>query len=110
MSSLLYIHSAVLITGGYGAENSAEIYHPDRESPCDLPDLPDQRRYHTQDGSLLCGGWRNYKSCQKWNPDIGAWDLVTKSLTEDREGHISWTQADGAMTYLIWGFWSDNTR
>ncbi len=89
----------MLITGGYELPNkSAEIYHPDRDSCCDLPDLPDERYVHTQDGSLMCGGAsgqdidrQRLRSCRKWNPDTGAWDLVTESLTEERVGHTSWT-------------------
>ena len=75
----LMIASAVLITGG----GSAEIYHPDRDSVCVLPDLPDSRLSHTQDGSLMCGGWELCRSCRRWNPESGAWDLVTEALTED---------------------------
>ena len=46
------VTEAVLITGG----KSAEMFHPDRDSPCVLPDLPDMRHSHSQDGSLVCGG------------------------------------------------------
>ena len=99
----------MLITGGWGARQSAEIYHPDRDSPCLLPDLPEDRWRHTQDGSLMCGGWKTRRSCRKWNPDTGAWDLVTESLTMDRVDHISWTPADGSMTYLMEGDWSVGT-
>ena len=102
-------NSAVLITGGYGAAQSAEIYHPDRDSVCVLPDLPDGRYHHTQDGSLLCGGMFTPRSCLGWNPDTGAWDLVTESLTEDRGIHSSWTPADGSVTYLMGGLWSTNS-
>ncbi len=100
--------SAVLITG-FGAERSAEIYHPGRDSPCVITDIPDRRAFHTQDGSLLCGGLETLRSCQIWNPDTGAWDLVTKSLTENRVGHISWTPADGSVTYLMGGYVSGTT-
>ena len=94
---------AVLITGGLGGK-SAEIYHPDRESPCVLPDLPDDRYYHTQDGSLMCGGKVTTRSCRRWNNDTGAWDLVTESLIEERIHHISWTPVDGSVTYLMGGW------
>merc|ERR1739844_679418 len=80
---------AVLITGGWDTGRSAEIYHPDRDSACVLPDLPDGRWDHTQDVSLLCGGWERPKSCRRWN--TGAWDLVTESLRESRASHTSWT-------------------
>ena len=105
---LKHVISAVLITGGYGAQQSAEIYHPDRDFACVLPDIPYRRQDHTQDGSLMCGGSPTFRSCRRWNPDTGAWDLVTESLTEDRRCHISWTPADGSGTYLMGG-WSDKT-
>ena len=102
-----HVISAVLITGGFGgAEQSAEIYHPDRDTPCVLPDLPDLRYGHTQDGGLMCGGDSTRRSCRRWNPDTGAWDLVTDSLIEERAEHISWTPVDGTVTYLMGGDYS----
>ena len=97
----------MLITGGTGAwgtEQSAEIHHPGRDTPCVLPDLPDRRYYHTQDGSLVCGGYYTRRSCRRWNADTGTWDLVTESLTEKRHYHSSWTPADGSVTYLMGGY------
>ena len=104
-----FCFSAVLITGGSGARQSAEIYHPDRDSACVLPDLPDERYGHTQDGSLLCGGGETRKSCRRWNPENGVWDLVTESLTKQRGAHISWTPTDGSVTYLMGGYGSKIT-
>ena len=105
-----FIISAVFITGGEGAaEQSAEIYHPDRDNHCVLPDLPDHREHHTQDGSLVCGGLYTPRSCRRWNADTGTWDLVTESLTEDRYAHFSWTTADGSVTYLMGGWESEKT-
>ena len=102
--------SAVLITGGYDTEQSAEIYHPDRYSPCIITNIPDQRRIHTQDGSLICGGGLTLsRSCRRWTPDTGTWDLMTESLIEERGAHISWTTADGSVTYLMGGYWSHTT-
>ena len=98
-----------MITGGgylYDTEKSAEIYHPDRDSPCVLPKLPDPRSDHTQDGELMCGGYNTRRSCRRWNPDTGAWDEVTNvsnSLTHERAEHVSWTPADGSGTYLMGG-------
>ena len=100
----------MLITGSWdGAEESAEIYHPDIDSACILPELPEQRYYHTQDGFLVCGGKMAPRSCRIWNPDTGAWDLVTESLTEDRIHHNSWTPEGGSATYLIGGYGSGET-
>ena len=89
--------------GGSDTQQSAKIYHPDNDSACILPDIPDERAFHSQDGSLMCGGVHTPRSCRRWNPDTGAWDLVTESLTEDRMAHISWTPADGSVTYLMGG-------
>ena len=96
---------AVLITGGWGTEQSVEIYHPDRKSACKIGLLPDRRVYHTQDGSLVCGGWLTTRSCRRLNADTGDWDLdlVTESITEERYLHISWTPVDRSVTYLMGG-------
>ena len=104
-SNFLIFTSVVLITGGQGGEISAEVYHPDRDSACVLPDLPDQRWGHTQDGDMLCGGWATPRSCRRWNPKTGTWDLETRELIEDRANHISWTPVDGSwLTYLMGGY------
>ena len=96
----------MLITGGRGAGKSVDIYHTNRGSSFILPDIPDEGFGHTQDGSLMCGGSEEgRRSCRRWNPNTGAWDLVTESLTEDRVFHISWTPADGSVTYLMGGQW-----
>ena len=100
---------AVLMTGGYWGQRdrdlpkSAEIYHPDSGSACILPDLPDNREGHTQNGLLLCGGVFTDKSCRKWNTIMGSWDLVTESLTWFRQHHTSWTPENGSVTYLMGG-------
>ena len=102
-----HVVSAVLITGGDGAGKSAEIYHSDRDSYCILPDLPEWREHHTQDGSLMCGGGygKTTTSCGRWNPDTGAWDLMPELLIGFEPYHTSWTPADGSKTFLMGG-WS----
>ena len=108
----------MLISGGYvghgDGQQSVEIYHPDKQSSCKIPDLPESRFVHTQDGGMLCGGLKSgneapERSCRRWNPDTGAWDLEIESLTKERFNHISWTPADGTVTYLIGGSWSSLT-
>ena len=97
----------MLITGGEGlyVGQSVEIYHPDRKSACKIHYLPGSRAKHTQDGSLVCGGKgpNTFRSCERWNADTGAWDLVTESLTDHRHYHSSWTPVDGSVTYLMGG-------
>ena len=101
-----------MITGAYKTEQSVAIYHPDLDLYflCVLPDLPDRQFDHTQDGSLVCGGWNTPdRSCRRWNADTWTWDLVTESLTFPRWGHTSWTPADGSVTYLMGGWYSGKT-
>ena len=101
----------VLISGGPsrhdGTYYSAEIYHPDRDSACVLPDLPVPYYSHTQDGSLLCGNGKKY--CHRWNTVTGVWDWVIGPLIEKRLEHVSWTPADGSGTYLMGGAFSADT-
>ena len=104
-----HIISAVLITGGYRTGQSAEIYYPDKDSPCVLPNIQDSRYDHTQDDTLMCGGRNTHRYCRRWNADTGAWDLLTESFTEPRYYHTSWTPADGAVTYLMGGSQSETT-
>ena len=59
---------------------------------------------------MMCGGKWTPKSCRRWNADTGDWDLVTEALRRPREYHISWTPADGTVTYLMGGSWSGILR
>ena len=114
-----WIHGAdkaVLITGGINSGNklrSAEVFLPATGHSCRLPDLPDNRWGHTQDGGLTCGGF-DYGSpadqrisCLKWSPDSGSWTL-SHTLTEERDNHVSWTPDPSLGTYLIGKFSSYN--
>ena len=102
-----YIILAVLITGGSATPRSAEVYLPATGGSCRLPDLPDDRYYHTQDGALTCGGYDygqdQATSCLKWSPDSGTW-TPSHSFTEERYIHVSWTPDPSLGTYLIGGF------
>ena len=98
--------SAVLITGGYlsAAERKAEIYNPLTNTSCSLPQLPEARTYHTQDGELACGGGgfssdTNW-NCVKWSPASGTW-TQSHTLRKRRLQHVSWATASGV--YLIGG-------
>ena len=68
---------------------------------CSLPDLPDHRSYHTQDGGLTCGGDDfDSPSCLQWNS--GKW-LTSHTLTERRDYHCSWTPEGNIGTFLMGG-------
>ena len=94
---------AVLITGGYTKEGwlkSAEIYLPESNSGCSLPELPSKSSSHTQDGNLACGGALDTsKKCFKWTD--GSW-TQSHSLIGSRYGHVSWATASGV--YLMGGW------
>ena len=104
---------AILITGGgilsfdpTEAQKSAEIFIPNSNTSCSLPDLPDKRFAHTQDGPLLCGGYSTDsrgKSCLKWNPENGSWVELESKLKKERYAHSSWTPLSGKGTYIIGG-------
>ena len=90
------------------------MYNPTTNASCVLPNLPDHRVYHTQDGSLICGGEESATdtdsdlSCLKWSIDSGTWNK-SHSLTTERDAHISWETCSGL--YLIGGLdsWSTST-
>ena len=101
---------AVLITGGTSTEHSAQVFLPATGWSCRLPDLPDDRWLHTQDGGLACGGYGGQNqgtSCLRWSPDSGTWTL-SHNLTEERDNHVSWTPDPSLGTYLLGG--SHNSR
>ena len=102
--------SVVLITGATELLNSksAEIYNPVTNTSCSLPQLPENRYYHSQDGGLTCGGHINATetTCVKWNPDSGTW-TQSHTLRQRRYEHVSWATASGV--YLIGGRYSKRT-
>ena len=100
----------VLITGGFNGSydngshlNSAEIFNPVTNTSCSLPQLPEARYFHSQDGGLVCGGGNstsNQRTCVKWSPASGTWTL-SHILRQQRRDHMSWVTASGV--YLIGG-------
>ena len=104
--------SAVLITGGYLSADTrtAEIYNPLTNTSCLLPQLPEDRTFHTQDGELACGGGvfasNTNLHCVKWIPAAGTW-TQSHTLRQRRRDHVSWATASGV--YLIGGYYSGRT-
>ena len=102
--------SAVLITGG-GRNGfflkSAEMFLPSSNTTCSLPELPEARGWHTQDGGLACGGGSSstLTSCARWS--AGTWTRTSHTLRERRYRHVSWSTAEGV--YLIGGAYSPLT-
>ena len=103
--------SAVLITGSASSSNrrTAEIYNPLTKASCSLPQLPDDRYWHTQEGDLACGGEGSQSSgttCVKWSPVSGTW-TKSHTLRQERYAHVSWATTSGV--YLIGGPNSEGT-
>ena len=87
---------AILITGGSGAEQSAEVFRPWSNTSCQLPSLPDVRYGHVQSDQLLCGGgWDSstWRSCLQWNLQ-GGWTRLPLTLSEERWGSSIWSRGD----------------
>ena len=72
-----------MITGGYngGSLKSAEIFNPVTKTSCSLPQLPEARTHHSEDGGIACGGVEeaSVKTCVKWSPASGTWTSHTLS-------------------------------
>ena len=100
--------SVALITGSGGNGLLTEIYNPDTKVGCFLPELPESRWLHTQDGDLTCGGGRTstQNTCVKWSPSFGNW-TQSHTLRQRRYNHVSWATASGV--YLMGGDFSKRT-
>ena len=89
------------------AQKSAEIYNPLTKTSCSVPQLPEGRYFHSQNGGLVCGGGTSArKNCAKWSPASGTW-IKSHNLRQLRAFHVSWETASGV--YLIGGFHSGKT-
>ena len=96
----LYI-SAIIVSGGnvdsMMGDKSVEVLHSDGTPWCSLPDLPEDRSYHTQTGLLACGGVSNEiwtTSCFKFSE--GKWKPSHK-LKKERQYHSSWASPRGTV-------------
>ena len=95
----------MLITGGWDGLQSAEIYHIILTETLPLSSL-----------IFLTGAMAIHRMMGHWRVEacghadyVGAWDMVTASITGKRYYHTSWTPADGSVTYLMGGQWSYKT-
>ena len=107
LGTLLICNSGILIVGGEwgGADTTAEFYDPETERSCRLPDLPSSRKAFTLDGTLACG----LGNCTIWSSDSGAWDDSYTLIEQNRHYHNSWTPSSGEGTYILGGYYGDQT-
>ena len=101
--------SAILITGGEGTYNSAEVFFPSTSTSCELPELAVLRVDHTLNTFLLCGGGDDAAghSCEEFSPAAGIWVTTSHTLQEERHNHVSWSVEEG--TILMGGYYSQTT-
>ena len=93
------------MTGGWGAETSAELFSTNGSSICELPTMSQSKVGHTQSGLTACGGYDTLRSCIKF--EAGAWTTLTDNLVEMRADHSSWINPDGDI--LLIGGWGSQT-
>ena len=95
------------MTGGSGASTSAEVLFTNGSSICELPQLSQSKREHTQSGLTACGGSDTIgRSCIKF--EAGSWTTLTDNLVVERYFHSSWVTPDGDIL-LIGGGYSPTT-
>ena len=94
------------MTGGTGTDTSVELLLDDGTPWCSLPDLPEDRRGHSQSGLVACGGdvTSVRTSCVTFSDGVWA---SSHSLASDRFYHNSWTSAEHG-TVLIGGGGQDS--
>jgi len=92
---------AILITEGYGAIHSSEVFLPWKNNTCLLPSRPNSkadnfdefmeghRQRHVQSGKLLCGGFFTERSCMGWRQ--GGWVTLPVTLLEKRIDSSAWS-------------------
>ena len=101
--------NAMVVSGGLNADGDnvgvkVELIYPDGNKSCHLPDLPDQRMFHTHDGNIVCGGGHDSgntsENCiefmipKEWNVKINTmciekFEKGCNELLEERFGNWS---------------------
>ena len=92
--------AAILVVGGYPSDSlrSVEAITTDGTPLCALPDLPDQRIFHTIDNHITCGGSYTQTSCLHYV--AGKWTKYRNDLKFKRNYHVSWRRPDGKVLLI----------
>ena len=99
--------------GSYDYTTSVELLLMDSQTGqvtknCSLPDLPENRNYHTVDGNMVCGGRKMTSPKSFFDNCIslqtgGVWKETHKLLTR-RYHHSSWQVCEGVVLLGGYGF------
>ena len=82
------------MTGGCGAEKSAEVILENGRTCTMTPDLPPiGRYYHSATRLTLCGGAQAHMQCSTFT---GQWD-TSHQLGVPRNSHVSWDSPRGII-------------
>ena len=71
-----------------------ELFNPNTGESCELPSLPDQRRFHTSAGLEICGGYHHPTSCKIFSS--GEW-VTSHTLVGKRDESCSWDTEEGTI-------------
>ena len=99
MSSIL----GLLIAGGSGGV-SAELLNLETMKSCNLPNLPNNRRYSLYASAykdFICGGWNTPQECVSFSPTDKSWN-VTRTLPHFTRKHVSWVVDEGIILLGGW--------
>ena len=99
LAILLFVTSStakqgIVVSGGWGAYTSMEVFVPSTGESWVLPDLPSGREGHTMESLTVCGGAGGYGSCDTLS-DNGTWD--THNLLEYYHSPNSWNSKKGLV-------------
>ena len=96
---MFYIVAAILVVGGGSTHKSVEAITTDGTPLCTLPDLSDERRRHTMDNHIICGGYNAQSAAQSSCHSFiaGEWTKYRNDLKTQRYNHVSWRRQDGEV-------------
>ena len=95
-----------MIAGGYGRDHSdvgsyssVEVYSPETNSTCLLPDITFNRLYNKAHGTLICDD-TYYDKCYNFSTTTGTWERTNHTLSDVTSfGSVSWKINDEIMFF-----------
>ena len=88
-----YVILVIVVTGGYNKSyitKTVEAISLEGTPLCTLPDLPDERRRHTMDDDIMCGGYSTKTSCLRYV--AGEWTRFRRNLVNSRSNQLEETR------------------